>query len=127
MTTTARTDGDAGRLIGRLPVERRRAVLAAVVTATRHGSTVAVEYSYYRKLDEDATTVIATVVGYGHGSAGESLVVRPIGGHDLSVLVIPVAHVLRVRWAHDETGQRRPDPAAYTLGAVLAGPAHIEE
>lgn len=115
--------GDADRLIGRLPVDRRRIVLDAIAHATKHGSTVAVEHTQDRKLAE-ATTTIGRIIGVAYAPGGGAdlvLVLDPVRP-DRRMLALPAAHVCRVRWAHEPTGTRPGDPSAYDLGAVIAGP-----
>lgn len=118
----------ADKLIARLPEAERLKILDAIARATQHGSTVNVEYSHQRKLDE-ATSVVGRVLGVAYAPGGGSsieLVVQPVAPSK-RLLAIPAAHVLRVRWAHDPSGMVGTDPTAYLLGEVLAGPPAREE
>lgn len=112
--------GTHDKLIGRLPTDERLQILDAITQATRHGSTVQVEHHYHRKLD-GANSIVCTVVGVAYSHGTHVFVIRPVDP-GLRLVALPVAHVLRIRWAHDPSGQVSDDPADYNLGEVLAGP-----
>ena len=119
--TTANNAGDAGRLIGRLPADRRLVILDAIAhAAAGEGKLVRVEHAYNRKLDENNTTTLGRVIGiaYNAGAGDVTLVVDPVAA-DRRMVAIPAAHVLRVRWAYPYGALK---PGAYRIGEVLAGP-----
>lgn len=111
---------DADRLIGRLPTERRAAILDALVASSRPGRLVAIEHAYTRKLDEAKVLIGELVALAFSSSSGTShmLIVDPVDP-ELRVVALSAAHVLRIRAAHPYGSTR---PGAHRLGEVLAGP-----
>lgn len=121
-----RTIPDRDRLIARIPADtandRRRKVLDQVVHDTRHGSTVYVERSWRRNVDEIDDAVVCRILGLAWvpgGATSLALVVDPVDTGK-RMIAIPVSQLVRIRWAYSETGST--DPTDYDLGLVIAGP-----
>lgn len=117
---------DRDRLIARIPAghgddDRRRRILDQVVGDTQHGSTVYVETSRSRSLD-DVVGVVGRILGLAYvpgGTTALALVVDPIDPAK-RMLAIPVSQLVRIRWAYSPAGS--VNPADYDLGLVIAGP-----
>lgn len=111
------------RLVGRLPVDERRAMLDAIA---HRSPNVLVEHSYLRKLEGAELTagkVLAVAYNPGGGST-DVLVVQPFDPRYRAV-AIPAAHVLRVSMATPTTLPAQggePQRHGYRRGEVLAGP-----
>lgn len=125
------TTNTADRLIARLPVKERRAILEAVVKSS-HGYPVLVEYAYTRQL-AGATPLLGRLVGVAFtpgGSCSDTLVVDP-ASRSRRLVALSAAHVLRISAATQLDHAEDPEAPVvddalipYRLGEVIAGPPH---